>query len=190
MEILVKYNLSILIPFSFIGSILLTTSHTESAIYLMILLMGIDFITGLIASFIEEKKEFYASFFSSKNKLINNFLYLSNKGSIYKVRCFLMKLNHIITSDKLKDTIVKVFLYFGTIIITYLFESLFIIKQFKVFFSDLNFTLTLSLVLFCIGREFYSIFFENFKRMGIDVKSVLSKYFKIIKDVKKEIGDL
>ncbi|MFA9290764.1 MAG: phage holin family protein [Solirubrobacteraceae bacterium] len=185
-----KYPLAKIFPISLIGSFVFPETNIQLAIFFLIILMTLDFITGITASYILEKNKFEAIKLISKNKTINDFLYFFNTDSIYKLRCVLLKLNNVISSLKLKNTGIKISLYFGSVIIVYLFEQIFFIKKFKLSFSEMNFTATSFIVLFWCGVEFYSIFFENFKKIGLDIKSILLKYFKEFISIKKEINNL
>jgi hypothetical protein len=46
-------------------------------------------------------------------------------------------------------------------------------------------TITLVFIGFCCSVEFYSVFFENFKRAGFDIRK---KLFAVIGEVKKIIN--
>lgn len=135
-------------------------TNTEKAIYLLIAFYVLDFITGILASW-REKKE--AEKEDSK-----------------------LKEENLISSEKLKLSGIKAFTYATAILAVWGIEKVFIVKSFKFdSISDQNMTITLIFIGFCCSIEFYSIFFENFKRAGFDIKK---KSFKVIGEVKKIIS--
>lgn len=139
-----------------------TLTNAEKAMYLLIAFYTLDFITGILASW-REKKE--------AEKLNPD-----------------LKKEDLISSDKLKLSGIKAFTYASAILAVWGIEKVFIIKSFKFdSISDQDMTITLIFIGFCCAIEFYSIFFENFKRAGFDIKS---KAMTIIKNTKKFISDM
>ena len=143
------------------GTIIVTTyfSTVQKALLLLLLFFILDFITGIIASYKEKKQK------EKKNPKL--------------------KEQTLISSEKLKLSAVKAFTYASSILGVWGIERVFFIKTFKfenVSTEDL--TVTLIFVGFCCSIEFYSIVFENFKRMGFDIAS---KFFKVVKGIKKVI---
>lgn len=137
-------------------------TDTEKAIYLLICFYVLDFITGILASW-KEKKEA-----EKKNPKL--------------------KEQSLISSEKLKLSGVKAFTYASAILAVWGIEKVFIIKSFKFdSFSDQNMTITLIFIGFCCSVEFYSIFFENFKRAGFDIRK---KFFAVAGEVKKIINKI
>jgi hypothetical protein len=135
-------------------------TSTEKAIYLLILFYVFDFITGIFASW-REKKE------AEKTKPE-------------------LKEESLISSEKLKLSGVKAFTYASAILAVWAIEKVFIIKSFKFdSISDQHMTITLIFIGFCCSVEFYSIFFENFKRAGFDIRK---KFFTLVGGVKKMIN--
>lgn len=135
-------------------------TNTEKAIYLLIGFDILDFITGILASW-KEKREAEKTDPSLKEK-------------------------NLISSEKLKLSGVKAFTYASAILAVWGIEKVFIIKSFKFNnISDQDMTITLVFIGFCCSIEFYSIFFENFKRAGFDIKKNL---FKVIGEAKKIIA--
>ena len=134
-------------------------TSVQKALILLLIFFVIDFITGIIASW-KEKKD--------KEKIDPT-----------------VKEQSLISSDKLKLSAVKAFTYASAILGVWGIEKVFFIRTFKfenVSTEDL--TVTLIFVGFCCAIEFYSIVFENFKRMGFDIAS---KFFKVVKGIKKVI---
>jgi len=143
------------------GTIIVTTyfSTVQKALLLLLLFFILDFITGIIASYKEKKQK------EKDNPKL--------------------KEQTLISSEKLKLSAVKAFTYASSILGVWGIERVFFIKTFKfenVSTEDL--TVTLIFVGFCCAIEFYSIVFENFKRMGFDIAS---KFFIVVKGVKKVI---
>ena len=143
------------------GTIIVTTyfSTVQKALLLLLLFFILDFITGIIASYKEKKQK------EKENPKL--------------------KEQTLISSEKLKLSAVKAFTYASSILGVWGIERVFFIKTFKfenVSTEDL--TVTLIFVGFCCSIEFYSIVFENFKRMGFDIAS---KFFKVVKGIKKVI---
>ena len=119
-----------------------------------------DFITGILASW-REKRESEKTDPSLKDK-------------------------DLISSDKLKLSGIKAFTYASAILAVWGIEKVFIIKSFKFSnISDQDMTITLIFIGFCCAIEFYSIFFENFKRAGFDIKK---NVFKVTSEAKKIIA--
>lgn len=150
-------------PAGFItGSSLVTVSvltSVQKALILLLIFLVIDFITGIIASWREKK---------DKEKIDPT-----------------VKEQSLISSEKLKLSAVKAFTYASAILGVWGIEKVFFIRTFK--FENIStedLTVTLIFVGFCCAIEFYSIVFENFKRMGFDISK---KAFSVIRHVKKII---
>jgi phage-related holin len=129
----------------------------QKALLLLLLFFILDFITGIIASWKIKKDE---------EKLDP-----SLKGTA------------LISSDKLKLSAVKAFTYASAILGVWGIEKVFFIKTFKfdnVSTEDL--TVTLIFTGFCCAIEFYSIVFENFKKMGFDIAK---RFLKVVNSIKK-----
>jgi len=134
-------------------------TSVQKALLLLLIFFVLDFITGIIASW-REKKE--------KEKTDPT-----------------IKEQSLISSDKLKLSAVKAFTYASAILGVWGIEKVFFIRTFKfenVSTEDL--TVTLIFVGFCCAIEFYSIVFENFKRMGFDISK---KALSVIRHIKKII---
>ena len=143
---------------SFLVAVSVLTS-VQKALILLLIFFVIDFITGIIASW-KEKKD--------KEKIDPT-----------------IKEQSLISSEKLKLSAVKAFTYTSAILGVWGIEKAFFIRTFKfenVSTEDL--TITLIFVGFCCVIEFYSIVFENFKRMGFDISK---KALSVIRHVKKII---
>ena len=143
---------------SFLVAVSVLTS-VQKALILLLIFFVIDFITGIIASWREKK---------DKEKIDPT-----------------IKEQSLISSEKLKLSAVKAFTYTSAILGVWGIEKAFFIRTFKfenVSTEDL--TITLIFVGFCCVIEFYSIVFENFKRMGFDISK---KALSVIRHVKKII---
>ena len=134
-------------------------TSVQKALLLLLIFFVIDFIPGILASW-KEKKE------AEKTKPE-------------------LKEVSLISSDKLKLSAVKAFTYASAILGVWGIEKVFFIKTFK--FDNVStegLTITLIFIGFCCAIEFYSIVFENFKRMGFDIAK---KFLFMVKSVKKII---
>jgi len=144
------------------GSSLVAVSvltSVQKALILLLIFFVIDFITGIIASWREKK---------DKEKIDPT-----------------VKEQSLISSEKLKLSAVKAFTYASAILGVWGIEKVFFIRTFK--FENIStedLTVTLIFVGFCCAIEFYSIVFENFKRMGFDISK---KAFSVIRHIKKII---
>jgi phage-related holin len=137
-----------------------TLTNTEKAIYLLICFFLLDFLTGIIASWKE-------------------------KIEAEKINPELKKEN-LISSEKLRLSGIKAFTYASAILAVWGIEKVFIIRSFKFdHISEEHMTITLIFIGFCCAIEFYSIFFENLKRSGYDIKKNL---VKVIVEIKKIIN--
>ena len=134
-------------------------SSVQKALLLLLLFFILDFITGILASW-KEKKE------NEKTKPE-------------------LKEESLISSDKLKLSAVKAFTYASAILGVWGIEKVFFIRTFK--FDNVStegLTITLIFIGFCCAIEFYSIVFENFKRMGFDIAK---RFIQVVKNTKKII---
>jgi hypothetical protein len=137
-------------------------TDTEKAIYLLIGLYVLDFITGVLASWTEKREA------EKKDPKL--------------------KEQNLISSEKLKLSGVKAFTYASAILAVWAIEKVFIIKSFKFdSISDQHMTITLVFIGFCCSVEFYSIFFENLKRAGFDIRK---KFFTVTGEIKKIINKI
>ncbi len=97
----------------------------------------------------------------------------------------LLKNELLVTSSGVKRSGIKFLLYSSTILMAWFLQNVLMLKPIKFPFSDLHFTITLVGVCVWILVEFYSIVFENFKKLGIDVLLVFSNIKKVYKEIKK-----
>lgn len=134
---------------------------TKEALKFLFGLMVIDFITGIGASYFEKRK-------------------------VERIHPEL-KTQNLISSEKLKLSGVKFLVYTASIILAYWIEKIFFIKSFAISFSDAHFSVTVSVIAFWMVVEFYSIVFENFKRMGFDVVQKTLTIVRKFKATKKEM---
>lgn len=142
----------------------LTTSQKAS------LLLGfffiLDFITGILASWIELKR---------------------NKPN--------PETSYVLQSSKLRLSAVKFICYSLGILCAWGIEMVFVIKKIPSgYISTQNLTLTTVVIAFFCVIEFYSIFFENIKRMGFDiihnVKKISSQGWRLYKNIKNENNEI
>ena len=139
----------------------------------LVIAYTLDFITGVIASFIErlreEKKIQEVESFTWKQKVI---YFFDN-----------------ISSDQMKRSIVKGIAYSVFILCSHGIQFIFKIKPFSFSFSELAWDLPLVAVAGAIVIELWSILLENFKRMGFDIIKIGLGMFTKVKEVKKEITE-
>lgn len=127
------------------------------AISVLLAFMVADFATGVLASW-EEKKQA-----EKRDPALRN--------------------QNLISSEKLKKSGLKFFLYASTILLAHWLEKVFFIKSFGFSISDSQFTITIATISWWIMVEAYSILFENLKRLGVD----LLKIFRKIKAIKNDV---
>lgn len=140
----------------------------STATMAMILLGGfflLDFITGVLASWVEFKKTLPL---------------VPGSGKRY-----------VIQSSKLRLSAVKFICYASGILVAWGIETVFVIKEIPTgHISTKNLTLTTVVIAFFCAIEVYSIFFENIKRMGFDiiqkVKTISKTGWGLYKSVKDE----
>ena len=136
----------------------LELTNLQLALALLFGLLFIDYITGVLASWINHKKLFGTSFWKDS---INGF-----------------------SSEKWKKSLVKTITYFLFILTTWAIEKVFQIKPFNTFYSDIgNITITLGAIGLSCGIEFYSIFFENLPKAGFNIEDSFLKLFNKIKSI-------
>jgi hypothetical protein len=152
----------VLIPVVITMPIILNT--TQKAIGLLVFLMICDFGTGVGASISKERK------------------YRKANPNLPKRR--------IISSEKLRRSGVKFLLYSLTILTSFGLQIVFQLKTFNISVSNMELTLTIGVIAFWCIVEFYSIFFENFKEMGIDIKSIVRKITSLITFFKEKANDV
>ena len=139
----------------------------------LVIAYTLDFITGVIASFIErlreEKKIQEVDFFTWRQKVV---YFFDN-----------------ISSDQMKRSIVKGIAYSVFILCSHGIQFIFKIKPFSFSFSHLVWDLPLIAVAGAIVIELWSILLENFKRMGFDIIKIALGMFTKVKEVKNEITE-
>lgn len=134
---------------------------TGLAIELLIFLMITDFFTGVVGNYFEIRKT------DKKAGLVD-----------------------IISSEKLKRSGVKFMLYSLTIITAFFLQRIFQLKTFTLLVSDMKLNLVIGVIGFWCVVECYSIFFENFKKMGIDVKATIKKITDLVTFLKEKSKDV
>jgi phage-related holin len=133
-------------------------SNLQIILLLMLIAYIVDFLTGILASWMEHKKG-------------------NEKIKVY-----------FIESAKLRKSVIKAICYMLFIAGVYLFEKAFFIKTIAITsISDKELTITSIAVVFCFVIEFFSIL-ENLKRSGFDLigqfKGGAKKIHSLIKSVK------
>ena len=121
---------------------LMSFSSGQLAMLLLLILMAVDFLTGVLASW--------------------SFWKASKIGSSFWKYGF--------SSSKVRLSIAKCVTYFLFIILSYGIEIIFRIKSFgSNAYTDHEITLTLIAIALSCAIEFYSIFFENLPKAGFDI---------------------
>ena len=137
---------------------ILELTNLQLALALLFGLLFIDYITGVLASWINHKKQFGTSFWKDS---VNGF-----------------------SSEKWKKSLVKTITYFLFILTTWSIEKVFQIKPFNTSYSNIgNITITLGAIAISCGIEFYSIFFENLPKAGFDIEKKFMKAFNKVKSI-------
>lgn len=136
----------------------LELTNLQLAIVLLFGLLFVDYITGVLASWVNHKKNFKTSFWKDS---VNGF-----------------------SSEKWKKSLVKTITYFLFILTTWSIEKVFQIKTFNTSYSNIgNITITLGAIGLSCGIEFYSIFFENLPNAGFNIEDRFLKLFNKIKSI-------
>lgn len=136
----------------------LELTNLQLALVLLFGLLSIDYITGVLASWINHKKQFGTSFWKDS---VNGF-----------------------SSEKWKKSLVKTITYFLFILTTWAIEKVFQIKPFTTSYTHVgNITLTLGAIGLSCGIEFYSIFFENLPKAGFNIEDRFLKLFNKVKSI-------
>ncbi|SHK69867.1 phage holin family protein [Epilithonimonas mollis] len=140
---------------------MISLSDCQLGIFLLIILMLLDFITGVFASWvIWENSKVESKFWK-----------------------------YGFTSTRLRLSLVKCVTYFLFILCAFGIEYIFKIKSWKAEnYTEHQITLTLITIAIACAIEFYSIFFENLPKAGFDietkVKLIFSKFKKAVTSVK------
>ncbi|WP_313214254.1 phage holin family protein [Soonwooa sp.] len=140
----------------------LTMTSYQLMIFLLLGLFAIDYITGVLASWVEWKRE--------------------NSEERFRKKGF--------TSEKSRMSIVKMVTYFLFILLTWFIELVFKIKPFEFSWMDHQGTITLVAMAISCAIEFYSIFWENLPRAGFSISEKVKKVISVAKTAKNEINDL
>lgn len=143
----------------------LTFQKDYFMIYLLLILFAVDFLTGVLASYVEFRKA------GKKGK------FFSDKKDGF-------------TSTRWRLTFVKAITYFLLIILTKVIEDVFAVKAFSLSFTSHEVTISLISIAFSCAIEFYSIFWENLPRAGFSIWDSFKKITGTAKDVAADINDI
>lgn len=140
-------------------------STTQQTMVLLAVLFVMDFITGIGASYVEFKKALPVTPGAGKR--------------------------YVLSSTKMKLSAVKFITYAFGIICAFIIESIFVKRELNFeHITTAKMTLTTVVTVFFCAIEFYSIFFENIKRMGLDliqkVKDIAKSAWSVSKAIKNE----
>lgn len=140
---------------------LIVLSPVQKALAALFFFLVVDFITGIIASYFRKREA---------EKLDPS-----------------LKDKDLISSEKLKLSLVKLSTYIISILGCWIMESVFFLKTISISsISDKELTITLICIGFCCVIELWSIIFENFKDMGFDV---VKRFNAVVRGVKKMISE-
>ena len=146
-----------------IGIVAASISTPLKAMILLAVLFILDFITGIWASWIEFRNQQIKG--SANNK-------------------------YVVQSAKLRLSAIKFITYGMVILVAYGLEWVFVVQEFKPSDKIENLSLTTIAIIFCCAIEFYSVFFENIKRMGFDIilkiKKIASSGWDLYKTIKND----
>jgi len=143
----------------------LTFKNDYLMIFLLLILFAVDFITGVLASYIQFKK-------SNKDGK-----FFSDKEDGF-------------TSGRWRLTFVKAITYFLLIILTKVVEDVFKIKGFNFSWTDHKVTISLLSIAFSCACEFYSIFWENLPKAGFSIWEMFKKITGTAKEAVSEIKSI
>jgi phage-related holin len=138
-------------------------SQLQESLWLLFWLMVVDFFTGIIASWFEKNK--------------------AEKTNPE------LKKENLISSEKLKKSGFKTLLYICSILAVFHVQKTFQLKTFQLSFSELNLSPGMVIIFFWCMVEFYSIVFENFKKMGFDVMEKIGNIIGVFKTTKSKIEE-
>lgn len=136
---------------------ILALTSTQMAICLLLLATFFDYITGVLASYYKHLEK-------------------GEEGDVW------------FSSDKSKMYLVKCITYFLFILLTWGVERVFEIKTFKIEgITHLDLNITMFSIAMCVAIEFYSIFWENLPRAGMDVPKKVVSISKSIWDLFNQV---
>lgn len=138
-------------------------TNLQLGIVVLIIAYIFDFLTGILASYVETKKGLRPR----------------------------TKSGYIFESERARQSVVKAVGYMSFILLAFAMETLFFHKDIKLsMISDKHFRVTEIIVGICIGIEAYSVIFENIKAAGFDivgkVTSMAESIWGMIRKVKGE----
>lgn len=129
------------------------------AILLLIFFLIADYATGVMAAWVEAKKQ--------------------------------KETTKWFSSEKTRLSIIKSVSYMLFILGCFAIEKIFLVKKFNfTHFSEADFTLTLMACAICICIEFYSIFWENLPKAGVDIPGYVNKIIGKIKEIKTSVKSI
>jgi len=141
---------------------LVTFSSYQLGIFLLLFFMTLDFITGVLASWILWKD----------SKAQSNFW------------------KYGFSSRRLRLSVVKSVTYFFFILSAYGLEWTFKLKPIGSSYSDHKVTITLITIAISCSIELYSIFFENLPKAGFDIEQKVRAIFIKVKNAVKSVREL
>ena len=142
---------------------MISLSDCQLGIFLLIILMLLDFITGVFASWvIWENSKVESKFWK-----------------------------YGFTSTRLRLSLVKCVTYFLFILCAFGIEYIFKIKSWQAEnYTEHQITLTLITIAIACAIEFYSIFFENLPKAGFDIETKVKLIFSKVKKAVTSVKDI
>ncbi|HAP94535.1 phage holin family protein [Epilithonimonas hominis] len=142
---------------------MVSLSDCQLGIFLLIILMLLDFITGVFASWvIWENSKVESKFWK-----------------------------YGFTSTRIRLSLVKCVTYFLFILCAFGIEYIFKIKSWKAEnYTEHTITLTLITIAIACAIEFYSIFFENLPKAGFDIEKKVKLIFVKVKKAVTSVKDI
>ncbi len=161
-----------ILPLSIYLTAFLALTIFQQSLFLLLGVFTIDFLTGIYASYIENKKE---------ASLIKGTITVRVKIGIFK---------DTIKSEKLRKSAIKAIVYLLLVILSYAVEKIASLKPFNFeSISTVSYTFSTLAVGFCAAIEIWSIFIENLPRAGFDIVKTFTSAFAKAKEIKKDITE-
>jgi|GEM_PF-2196527 len=157
------------IPFAATGFLFALTT-TQKALLLLTFVFVLDFFTGIYAAYIEQKK----------SEAVPD----GKRSFFFKMSV----LRRTISSEKLRRSVVKGVAYMAIILLSYLIEKVFFIKELSfTSISEKTYAFNVVIIGFCVFAESWSVVMENLPRAGFDLVGTLTGAFTKAKKIKDGI---
>lgn len=138
---------------------ILSLTSLQMAIVLLFVMLILDYFTGVLGSYYTHKTE-------------------KTGGNVW------------FTSEKTKKSLVKTITYFVFILLTYGIHQVFEIRHFSFpSVTKMEISITLFSIAICCAIEFYSIFWENLPKAGMDIPKKIVSVVASFKDTFNKIKE-